>query len=221
MAIVLDNAVPARAIAALRTEIIGSPPRSDGTHWCSFATPPRLLFEQAIQHLRQCVPRGGEFVGAEWWYRASWADTGFPFHFDRDEGIRRAVVSPDLISVLYLGNAGGPTVFVNATPSRIAAPTSGYAVAPRPGRFAVFPGTMLHGVLPTRPSVSPRLTMLINWWREKPRMESAPKQRRWTRASDGWRTARARPAALEPIDPAVLMSKAAWRDLIGAQASYR
>ncbi len=218
---ILDNAVPARVIGALRTEIIASPPKSDGTHWYGFATPPRLLFEQTIQHLRRLVPNGDEFVGAEWWYRASWADTGFPFHFDRDEGIRHAVVSPGLISVLYLGRAGGPTVFVNATPARISAPTRGFAVTPRPGRFAVFPGTQLHGVLPAHPSPRPRVTMLINWWRERPRMESAPKQRGWTSAEDRWRSTKTRPAALEPIDPTALMSKAAWRDLIRNQASYR
>jgi hypothetical protein len=225
----IDNAIPAPVIAELRTQIIeaqAQPPRpGDGrTHWYLLDAPPRLLFEQVIQHLRSVVPRGHEFIGAEWWFRATTTDTGFPFHFDRDEGIRRTIVSPDLASILYLSNAGGPTVILDATPSRRSAPNAGIAVHPRPGRFGMFPGTLLHGVLPGRPGRWPRVTMLVNWWRSVPRMECAPELES-TPASGRWRVdverARTPVAALESIDPSRLLAKAAWRDLIAKQSTYR
>jgi hypothetical protein len=177
------------------------------------------VFEQAIQDLRRHVP--GQHAGAEWWFRAATTDTGFPFHFDRDEGIRREVVSPDLASILYLSSAGGPTVIVGAMPSRIAAPTEAIAVPPRPGRFAMFDGALLHGVLPGRPDRWPRVTMLVNWWRSEPRLERARPIATRPRVAATRRTRAPRRAALEPIDPARLLSSAAWRDLIAKQATYR
>ena len=225
----IDDVVPAHVIGELRAQIIKSQarrpePGDGGTYWYSLAAPPRLMFEQVIQHLRSFVPRGHDFIGAEWWLRATTTDAGFPFHFDRDEGIRDSIVSPDLSSILYLSDAGGPTVIVGATPARRSAPTAAIAVHPRHGRFALFPGTLLHGVLPERPSRWPRVTMLVNWWRSVPRMEPAPQRRDRTRASSRWRIAAARTtpiAALQSIDPSTLLAKAAWRDLIFKQASYR
>jgi hypothetical protein len=120
----VDNAVPARVIGELRTQITHAEAARDArTHWYSLEAPPRHLIEQVIQHLRRFVPSG--FVGAEWWFRATTPDTEFPFHFDRDEAIRRSIVSPGLATILYLSSAGGPTVILNATPSRVSAPTCG------------------------------------------------------------------------------------------------
>lgn len=226
----IDNAVPAPVIRALKTQIIESQVRrpkagDGGTYWYVLDAPARLLFEQVIQHLRSLVPRGHEFIGAEWWLRASTTDTGFPFHFDRDEGVRSSIVSPDLASILYLSNAGGPTVILDATPSRTAAPKAGIGVSPRPGRLAMFPGTLLHGVLPGPSGRWPRVTMLVNWWRSVPRMESAPQPLGSEPASSRWRVnlerARTRVAALESIDPSRLLAKAAWRDVISSQTAYR
>ena len=226
----IDHAVPAQVIGELRAQIIESQARrptiSDGgTYWYSLDAPARLLFEQVIQHLRSFVPRGREFVGAEWWFRATTTDTGFPFHFDRDEGIRSSIVSPSLATILYLSNAGGPTVILDATPSRIAAPKAGIAVYPRPGRFGMFPGALLHGVLPGRPGRWPRVTMLVNWWRSVPRLERAPERLDRTPASSRWRAgvepATTTFAALESVDPSRLLANAAWRDIISKQTSYR
>ena len=225
----IDSVVPAHVIGELRAQIIESQarrpqPGDGGTYWYSLVAPARLLFEQVIQHLRRFVPRGHEFIGAEWWLRATSTDTGFPFHFDRDEGIRSSIVSPDLASILYLSDAGGPTVILDATPSRRSAPNAGIAVNPRRGRFGLFPGTLLHGVLPGRPSRWPRVTMLVNWWRSVPRMECALALD-GTPASSRWRVdgERGKPpvTALESIDPSTLLAKAAWRDLISKQSSYR
>ena len=220
----IDNAVPAHVIGALRTEIIESTVTDSGTHWYSLAAPARLLFEQVIQHLRSFVPGGQELVGAEWWLRATTTDTGFPFHFDRDEGVRRSIVSPDVSSILYLSDAGGPTVILDAKPARVSAPNAGIAVYPRRGRFGLFPGTLLHGVLPGRPSRWPRVTMLVNWWRSVPRLERAP-ELDGTPASPRWRVdadrVRTTSARLASLDPSRLLAKAAWRDLIAKQATYR
>ncbi len=229
----IDNAAPASVLGELRDQILASRVRrssrrstsnDSGTHWYSLDAPARLRFEQVIQHLRTLVPNGHEYVGAEWWFRATTTDTGFPFHFDRDEGIRHEVVSPDLASILYLGDAGGPTVIVDATPSRRTAPSAAIAVHPRLGRFVMFSGTLLHGVLPGRPSRWPRVTMLVNWWRTVPRMEPAPDDRASARASARWRVGagrRTKPVALAPFDPSRLLAKAAWRELIAKQATYR
>lgn len=220
-----DQVIPASVIGELRARIIRSRAGDSGTHWYAFDAAPRLVFEQVIQHLRGLVPRGHDYVGAEWWFRATAPDTGFPFHFDRDEGIRKQVVSPDLLSILYLSGAGGPTVIVDATPARTSAPTAAIAVHPRPGRFAMFPGDRLHGVLPSQPGRWPRVTMLVNWWRTVPRMEPAPSEGGRRGASDrrGVTARRGRPpvAPLEAIDPLRLLAKAAWRELIFKQATYR
>lgn len=224
----LDDAVPAPVIHALRAQIIefqARPPTAGdgGTHWYALDRAPRVLFEQVIEHLRTLVPRGHAFVGAEWWLRAATTDAGFPFHFDRDEGIRSTVVSPDLASILYLSDVGGPTVIVDAAPARVAAPRTAIAVHPRQGRFGMFPGALLHGVLPGRPGRWPRVTMLVNWWCAVPRMECAPAPRGCTLAAGRWRIdgGRARAVALEEVEPARLMAPAAWRELIAKQASYR
>lgn len=224
----IDHAVPAHVIGALRAQIIefqARPPApgDGGTHWYALAAPPRLLFEQVIHRLRTFVPRGDAFIGAEWWFRSTTTDAGFPFHFDRDEGIRRRVVSPDLASILYLSDVGGPTVILDAAPSRTSAPRAGIAVHPRRGRFGMFPGALLHGVLPGRPGRWPRVTMLVNWWRSVPRMEAAPAPRGCTPAVGRWRpdADRTRVVALEAVEPARLMAPAAWRELIAKQARYR
>ncbi len=226
----IDNAVPAQVIGELRAQIIESQarrpePSDGGTSWYGLDAPARVLFEQVIQHLRSFVPGGNEFIGAEWWCRATTTDAGFPFHFDRDEGIRSSIVSPGLATILYLSNAGGPTVILDATPSRIAAPKAGIAVYPRPGRFGMFPGTLLHGVLPGRPGRWPRVTMLVNWWRSVPRLERAPEQLASTPASSRWRfdvdRIKTPFAALESFDPSRLLAKAAWRDIISKQTTFR
>ena len=217
----IDHVLPPRAVAALRAQVIGARVRDSRTHWYAFEAPGRSLFEQVIQHLRRLVPAGHAFVGAEWWFRATPADTGFPFHFDRDEAIRDSIVSPDLASILYLSNAGGPTVVVDAIPSRRAAPTAGIAIPPRPGRLGLFPGALLHGVLPAAPSRWPRVTMLVNWWRSAPQMERASPIRGSSLLPGPWRRGQERVARLESIDPARVLAKAAWRDVISGQTTYR
>ncbi len=222
-AFAIDNAIPAQVMAALRSEIVNATSRDSRTHWYPLEAPPRLLFEQVVQQLRRYVLQREEFAGAEWWFRTTASDADFPFHFDRDEAIRGSVVSPDLASILYLSNVGGPTLILEATPTRHAAPRVGTAVHPRVGRFVMFPGAFLHGVLPGRPNRWPRVTMLVNWWRSVPRLERAarldspPASRRWRLDVKGRRPI----AALESVDPSRLLSKAAWLAVIDEQSRYR
>jgi hypothetical protein len=100
--------------------------------------------------------------------RAQPADTGFPFHFDRDEAIRAWVSSPRLASILYLSDVGGPTLILDALPTNTVRPTRGVAVLPRRGRYVIFPGTLLHGVQAGAPSRWPRVAFFVNWWDQKP-----------------------------------------------------
>jgi hypothetical protein len=215
----IDDAIPRRVIGELRAEIIDADARRDGrTHWYAFGEP-RNVFEQVIGALRRFV-RAKEIVGAEWWFRSGAADMDFPFHFDRDEGIRDRIVSPEVASILYLSGVGGPTVVLDATPTRKAAPREGVAIDPRPGWFAMFPGERLHGVLPRRAERWPRVTMLVNWWSEVPRMERA-RALVGARRVKAWRDDEGHPVALRRLDPARLHSAPAWREIVASQATYR
>jgi hypothetical protein len=77
--------------------------------------------------------------------------------------------------------------------------------------------------VPGRAGRWPRVTMLVNWWRSVPTLErakklaSAPASKRWR--LDAKQVTR--PAALEAFDPTRLLAKAAWRDLISKQSTYR
>ena len=150
--------------------------------------------EQVIGRLHAVVRPGPQCVGAEYWMRAQPADTGFPFHFDRDEAIRAWVSSPRLASILYLSNVGGPTLILDALPSDAAAPTRGIAILPRRGRYVMFPGTLLHGVQAGDPSRWPRVALFVNWWDQKPAALN-------DRASFALRTRRRR--TLKPADEGV------------------
>jgi hypothetical protein len=63
--------------------------------------------------------------------------------------------------------------------------------------------------------------MLINWWRSEPKMERAPSRREYVRVSTALKPSVVSPVVLDPIEPSRLLSKAAWRDLIANQTSYR
>jgi hypothetical protein len=67
--------------------------------------------------------------------------------------------------------------------------------------------------------------MLVNWWRSEPRLERASEQLDKPPTSSRWRVgvkrAQAPLVALESFDPARLLTKAAWREVISKQATYR
>lgn len=79
----------------------------------------RLLIEQIVHHLYQRVfsslVSGSSIVGIEWWLHRRAVDAGMFLHFDRDESRwyqQHQAVFPLLSSVLFITDAGGPTLLV-------------------------------------------------------------------------------------------------------------
>lgn len=150
----------------------------------------RNACEETIAHLGSLGPvleALGDWeaiVGAEWWLQEQGpGDEPKELHTDKDVYLDSASGStmtrnPWRASVLYLSETGGPTAvfdqrkagFTLAPPL----PVSAHVAFPQPGRFLMFSGELLHGVLHAASSVweptekQPRRTLLINWWREKP-----------------------------------------------------
>jgi hypothetical protein len=112
-------------------------------------------------------------VGAEWWVhtRPLGSNLGHQVHFDTDESLlnrERRVTHPILSSVMYLTGAGrhrelargddaaasapaiaaGSTVVFDQTPESTDVAPRAWVSHPRDNAFMVFPGNLLHGVLP-------------------------------------------------------------------------
>jgi hypothetical protein len=109
-------------------------------------------------------------VGYEWWVhtRSVAANLGHNLHFDTDEAWLNStgeVSHPILSSVLYLtsgggaksndttgqgggGRSGGATVIFDQTPDSVDNAERAWCSLPIDNSFMVFPGSLLHGVLP-------------------------------------------------------------------------
>ena len=96
-------------------------------------------------------------VGYEWWVhtRPLAANLGHNLHFDTDEALlksQKKVAHPVVSSVLYLdGTVGkaGPTIVLNQTSAENAKNADAvWRNDPKPNSYLLFPGNMLHGVLP-------------------------------------------------------------------------
>lgn len=107
----------------------------------------------------------GEVEGIEWWWQdVDCNDPPKAYHTDRnvwrEEGEYRTS-HPAWSSVLYLCSEGGATVMFWQDEV--------LAVWPEPGRYLLFPGDRPHGVLHSPTQVhSDRVTLLVNWWRQRP-----------------------------------------------------
>lgn len=164
-----ERVLPGRWLRRLRTQVLALDGTSNrGTVWYDLGRAPTTFFEQAIQRLYRTVLGRRGYIGAEYWMRAQAADGVFFLHFDRDEAVRARYVCPQLSSVFYLSESGGPTIILPVTPSSAAWPPKGATVWPSFGRYALFPGNFLHGVLPGLPSRWRRVAFFINWWRHQP-----------------------------------------------------
>ena len=96
--------------------------------------------------------------GAEWWVhtRPVQANLGHNLHFDTDEALLAqdsVVSSPIYSSVLYLtgGSAdreGGATIVFDQTPDAELVASKAWRCIPEDNTYLIFPGSMLHGVLP-------------------------------------------------------------------------
>ncbi|KAL3789838.1 hypothetical protein ACHAW5_011261 [Stephanodiscus triporus] len=129
------------------------------------------LAERSLRENKVGIPSSSppRIVGAEWWVhtRPVGANLGHQVHFDTDESLlnrERKVTHPIVSSVLYLTGAGrdrevggnaappavsaGSTVVFDQTPESTDVASRAWVSHPRDNAFMVFPGNLLHGVLP-------------------------------------------------------------------------
>ena len=136
--------------------------------------PTNLVERVIVDHLLPLAQRHTEetIVGAEWWThtRPIQANLGHNLHFDTDEtGLARegSIRHPVLSSVLYLTtgntndhqkkkknkdspNAAGATIVLDQTPDSTEVAKQCWICQPQDNSFMIFPGNLLHGVLPCR-----------------------------------------------------------------------
>lgn len=120
-----------------------------------------------------------EICAYEWWVhsRSNQANLGHMLHFDTDEADlegKKEVHHPLVSSVLHLtgdGSSSGTTIILDQAPqSKDVAPVCWRSI-PQDNTYMIFPGDLLHGVLPCpgRASISSsdsdpyRLTFMIGW----------------------------------------------------------
>jgi hypothetical protein len=98
-----------------------------------------------------------EIVGFEWWVhtRPIAANLGHNLHFDTDEASLRAngtISHPIISSVLYLTGGGtsngGTTIILDQNPDATTNADRAWCSHPIDNSFMMFPGDLLHGVLP-------------------------------------------------------------------------
>ncbi len=117
--------------------------------------------------------------GAEWWIGRSFT-TALPIDFHFDEDVKGARVRHPLLSSVFFFNSvrGGQLAITDQRPGLREA-TRLQAVKPRRNRYAIFDGDLLHGVLDAegrapgpRPLSGPRgrlrITLVVNFWKERP-----------------------------------------------------
>lgn len=123
---------------------------------------PANLFEQVMmEHLLPLAAKqlgeetAAEICGFEWWVhtRPIQANLGHNLHFDTDEALlsqEGKITHPLLSSVLYLtgGEQGGATIVLDQTPDSETNAEQCWRSVPKDNSFLVFPGNLLHGVLP-------------------------------------------------------------------------
>ena len=104
--------------------------------------------------IRQLAPLTGDsgLQCAEWWVhsRGAGRGVGHELHYDLEEAIMEAggaVVHPAVSSVVYLSDAGDPTLVIDETMDGPPG-TEAYLVHPSSRAFLTFRGDLLHGVLP-------------------------------------------------------------------------
>jgi hypothetical protein len=144
--------------------------------------PKNLIDDVVINHLLPLATQmlgddAGEICAYEWWAHSRHASLGHMLHFDTDEANLepdQAVHHPLLSSVLHLtgDETSGATIILDQTPDSKDVAQVCWRSVPHPNTFMVFPGHLLHGVLPC-PGTS-----------EKPAFpsEDIPTERQWIQA---------------------------------------
>ena len=163
-------------------------------------SPSNIIEDVIVNHLLPLAKRGlsaeeGEkIVGAEWWchHRPISANLGHNLHFDTDEALlaeEQSITHPIMSSVLYLtGGAdgekskaapGGSTIVFDQKPDAKEIAPKIWASQARNNSYMIFPGDMLHGVLPcpgdestdnsdasgqSNTEAEHRLTFMVGFW---------------------------------------------------------
>ncbi|CAB9515936.1 Inherit from virNOG: HhH-GPD superfamily base excision DNA repair protein [Seminavis robusta] len=112
--------------------------------------------QQQQQQQQKQNQQSEEICGAEWWVhtRPVQANLGHNLHFDTDEALllqEGEITHPIYSSVLYLtgGKAGGgATIVLDQTPNSEEIASKVWRCVPQDNTLLVFPGNLLHGVLP-------------------------------------------------------------------------
>ncbi len=180
---VYANALSLEAFRELRREVrrLAEAGTAGGFHWFPFGSEPGGVVERAIVRLRRLARPGSPCAGAEWWIRGEAASARKPLHFDKDELLFKQagrLVHPAFASVLYLNALGGGTAVCDQTISSDGAvlsppePRASIAISPRANQYAIFPGGLIHGVIPARATpkarATMRITLLVNYWTRPP-----------------------------------------------------
>lgn len=173
-ALVLDGVVDDAQVAALRRflaacpEPVVAPQGLTASYWSpveAVLREPRGPMEQLAGWL---LRRGdvaaavGDVTGVEWWWQdVDHCDRPKIYHTDHNVWLEDGATCrryPAWASVLYLTDEGGPTAVFTKD--------GALAVMPRIGRYLLFPGELLHGVLHALEDWPfERVTLLLNWWR--------------------------------------------------------
>lgn len=142
-------------------------------------TPAEAAIASLYPIVKPFLPSEG-WKGAEYWVQIYIGGRGLSMHFDKDEKlIKEGIMSTPLFSsVLYLSGENttlqAPTVITNQlydyeeccpVPED---PTVTTLVFPLRNSYVVFAGNAGHGVLDSTESTGIRVTLLINWWANKP-----------------------------------------------------
>ena len=160
-------------------------------------SPSNVIEDVIVNHLLPLAKRGlsaeeGEkIVGAEWWchHRPISANLGHNLHFDTDEALlaeEQSITHPIMSSVLYLTGGtdgeqskaapGGSTIVFDQKPDAKEIAPKIWASQARNNSYMIFPGDMLHGVLPcpggestdasgqSNTEAEHRLTFMVGFW---------------------------------------------------------
>ena len=156
------------------------------------------LFPQVKKMLQSttCSSNTDEIIGAEWWlhHRPVGANLGHQLHFDTDEALldqQGKVTHPLVSTVLYLTGGrsqkdsemdvnndhtlrtgpSGSTIIFSQDPKSTNYAKTAYVSVPVNNRLMMFPGNLLHGVLPClgeedvlESGQEYRLTFMVGFW---------------------------------------------------------
>jgi hypothetical protein len=135
-----------------------------------------------IARLRDCLqdwqPLLKTCSHCEMWAHNRPSATGHQLHFDTDnEGRDSNVRHPVATAIVYLTDAGGPTLITNQRKTSRYPADKGWLCNPVVGRITALDGRVLHCVVPGQPVTDSkrRVTVMLAFWRRiKVRDETSP-----------------------------------------------